>query len=123
MDNRQKTIDYINTIMELGSEEKNEFLKRVQDGDDIATTLDDIENKLQDKMDVIFTEAGVELDEKDPEYAQKHKEMMDEIQVAGDEFNVEMENIQKEAEELRVNTGNEIDQLKIEDLQNKLQNL
>lgn len=102
MEGQQKTIEYIRTIDELSEEEKGALVKEVEDGEDIGIVLDKAADKLQDKLDAIFEEKGIELDEN--EIAQAEGEMNAEIQSAENEFGDTMKKIDKESDAVTAET-------------------
>jgi hypothetical protein len=116
----EELISHIQKIEELSEEEKNYFIKQLQDGKNPEEVLDEIEDKLQKKIDNIFDSEGITVDENDPEYQAKYKEMNDEIAVAEAEFNQEMTSIEKEADQLQSDTSRELDEEKLEEVRSKL---
>jgi hypothetical protein len=116
----QEAMDYIKTISELGEEEKNQFIAMIQNGENPLEVLDKVEDKLQDKLDDVFKGEGIELDENDPEYQAKNKEMTDEIKAAEDEFDKTMDDIQKESDQIQEETLREADDIKAQALKDQL---
>ncbi len=112
--NTQETIEYIQTIEELIEEEKNNYIDMIKNGADLVEVLDQIEDTLQKKLDDVFEEAGVALDENDPEYQAKHKEMINELQSAENEFNTTMEEIETEVDNFQEETVKQVDEAKKE---------
>lgn len=102
-------VKYVQKIKELEVKEKDEFITMLKNGQDPVEILDKIEDKLQEKLDGVFEEAGVELDENDPEYKAKQKEMMDEFQEAEKEFGMKMSHIAEEAEFLQKDVAKQIE--------------
>jgi hypothetical protein len=120
MENLEKLIANILGIEDLSEEEKNGFIKQLQDGKDPEEVLDDVENKLQEKIDEIFDAEGVTLDENDPEYKAKFKEMATEIKSAEADFNETMGVIEKESSQLQNGFSKELDEVKLEEVRAKL---
>jgi len=116
----QEIIDYIQTIKELSVDEKKEFVSMMENGGDPVEVLDKVEDAIQGKIDNAFQEAGVTLDEKDPEYQAEHKKMMDEIQSAEDELNAEMNIIDNEAAKIQDDASQGIDDVKMEAIRSKM---
>ncbi len=111
---------YIQGNEELNEEEKSHFLKQLQDGKDPEEVMDEIEDKLQGKIEDIFISQGVGADENDPEYQVKKKEMEDQIASAEAEFNQTMSEIEKETDQVYVDTSKEIDEVKLEEVRSKI---
>lgn len=120
MEKLEEIIAHIQKIGELSEEEKNRFIKQLQEGKDPEEVLDEIEDKLQEKIDDIFDEEGIVLDENDPGYKAKFKEIETEIKSAEAEFNQIMSDIEKESNQLQGDTSKEIDEAKLEEIRAKL---
>lgn len=112
--NAQETIVYIQTIEELSDEEKNKYIDLIKNGADLVEVLDQIEDALQAKLDGVFEEAGVTLDENDPEYQAKQKEAIEELQSAENEFNATMSEIETEVDKFQEETIQQVDEAKME---------
>jgi hypothetical protein len=120
---KNQAIEYINSMDELSQEKKTELVAEVNAGADIVSVLDRIEGILQNEIDKTFKEAGVVLDQNDPEYLARHKEMMDEMQVAEEEFDQEMRAINEDEHSFHVEVGKKMDDLKINELNEQLNDL
>jgi hypothetical protein len=116
----QEAVDHIKSLENLSDDEKKAFIGMIENGEDPVDVLDKVEDAIQEKIDDIFDKAGAKLDENDPEYQAKQKEMMDGIQVAEDEFNGEMESINSEAKKIEDEASEEIDKIKIEAINLKM---
>lgn len=120
MANKQKAIDYIKTIKELSEEEQLVFIKKIEDGGKPYEVLGEIEDAMQDKIDDIFKQAGIELDKNDPEYKAINEEMENEILAAEKEFNEAMSEIEVEINQIQLEAGRELDDIKIKELEEKI---
>lgn len=113
---REELIKYINENTFLEGDSKSDYLSMLNeegvDDSKILDVLNLIEDEIQGKIDAKFKEAGIELDENDPEYKAKHAEMMNEMQAAEDEFNVEMGKIDKEVSEVQKEASQQLDDIK-----------
>jgi len=78
------------------------------------------EDEVQAEIDDTFDEAGVSLDENDPAYKKAYSAMAKEVASAEAEFNDTIEGLSKEADKIEEDGIKQIDQLKMEDAQNKL---
>lgn len=92
----------------------------IENGDDPIEVLEKVQDIIQDKLDDVFQGANITLDENDPEYQSKHKEMMSEIQSAEDEFNTEIDIVNKEATKIQDNASQEMDNVKVEAIKSKM---
>jgi hypothetical protein len=122
MSNQQEIIKDINEIEELTEEEKNEFIKMAQNGEDPREIYDAIQDKLQKKLDTDFDKAGIELDENDPEYKAEYQKMVEGMESAKKEFDGEMEQIDTEANQVQAEAQEETDKLKIQEIQDSINN-
>ena len=112
--NAQETIEYIQTIEELSDQEKKQYTDMINSGADLVDVLDQVEDALQKKINSVFEEAGVTLDENDPEYQKEHEKMLAELQSAEDEFNETMGEIETDVNKFQEETIAETDKAKIE---------
>ena len=122
MSNQQEIIKDINEIEELTAEEKNEFIKMAQNVEDPREIYDAIQDKLQKKLDTDFDKAGIELDENDPEYKAEYQKMVEGMESAKKEFDGEMEQIDTEANQVQAEAQEETDKLKIQEIQDSINN-
>lgn len=116
----QEAKDYIKTISELSEEEKEQFLAMIESGENPADVLDKIEEKLQEKLNDVFKEEGIELDENDPAVQARNNEMLSEVKAAEDEFNKTMDEIEKESDQIQEEALAEADKIKADNLKSKL---
>lgn len=118
--NTQETVEYIQAIKELSDQEKKQYVDAINNGTDLVDILDQVEDNLQEKLDGVFEEAGVTLDESDPEYQAKHKEMMNELQSAENEFNTTMSEIETDVNKFQEETIQKVDEVKMEAIRSSI---
>lgn len=93
-----------------------------QNGEDPREIYDAIQDKLQKKLDTDFDKAGIELDENDPEYKAEYQKMVEGMESAKKEFDGEMEQIDTEANQVQAEAQEETDKLKIQEIQDSINN-
>jgi Zn-dependent oligopeptidase len=120
MENIEGLTAHIQGIEDLSEEEKNGFINQLRSGKNPEEVLDEVENKLQEKIDDIFDAQGITLDKNDPDYQAKFKEMATEIKSAESEFSQTMADIEKESNQLQNDTSKELDEAKLEEVRSKI---
>ena len=120
MENLEELIAHIQGIEDLSEEEKNNYIKQLQEGKSYDEVIDDIQTKLQEKIDAIFDSEGITVDENDPEYQAKKKELDDEIAAAEAEFNQGMASLEEEASKFQGEVSKELDEAQLEDVRARL---
>lgn len=116
----ENAISFIQTIEALTPEERARFIEMINKSEDPREVLDKIEDNLQNQISNDFKEAGVEIDQNDPEYKAAYKEMTDEIGAAEKEFTEEMSGIEKEAENIKRDATQEADDIKLQAIRSGL---
>ena len=112
--------EYIQSIGELNAEQKEKYLVMLDGGESELVILDEIDKLLQNQLDQEFREAGVSMDENDPEYIAKQNEMEEEIENAGAEYEKAMGEVEKEAAEIQASLAQEMDVVSIKALKEKM---
>ena len=112
--------EYIRTIGELDDEKKNKYISMLDVGESELVVLDEIDKSLQADLDAAFLEAGVELDENDPEYVAAHQVMLAEVEDAGKEHDNEMKGIDSEIVELDASAAKEMDEVAIRAIKERM---
>jgi hypothetical protein len=111
---REDVLAFIETIEELSPEKKARYGEMIKKSEDPVEVLDAMEDDIQNRIRSHFKEAGIEIDQKDPQYQAACKEMMDEIQAAEKDFNDEMGDIEKEAQAIQQDASQAVDDVKLQ---------
>jgi len=120
----QFLIDNLKNAQGLPEEDVKKWLERLQNMTELdLETFEEYKQFLQDALDKKFAEAGVELDENDPEYKAAYNEMKTEIQAATDDFAKEMDEIKKAGQALQKNASDELDQVDLQAAQDKIKTI
>ncbi len=97
--------------MDLELATKEEIRNKVTGAETVDEELTAwIKEKIQEEIDGIFAEAGVTIDENDPEYRAQFDTMMTEIDNAEKDFQKDMEGIAQEMTELETQTAKQLDE-------------
>jgi len=117
----QFLIDNIKSVSGLPEEEVTKWIERFNSVQEVDFDLfEEYKEYLQEAMDKKFAEAGIELDENDPEYKAAYNEMKTEIKAAQDAFEKEMQEIQKAGKALQKNASDELDKIDVTAAQDKI---
>ncbi|MDD5489831.1 MAG: hypothetical protein PHP25_04090 [Candidatus Moranbacteria bacterium] len=111
---------YLQSLTQLSNQEKQKYIDMMDKGEDFVDILDMISDGLQQKLDKVYQDAGIEIDYNDPEVKQADAEMNAELRAAAEEFNQEMGKIKKLAQDLHTETVREADESQMTALRNKL---
>lgn len=112
--------EYIQSISELDAEQKQTYLALLDSGESALVVLDEIDKLLQNQLDQEFREVGISMDENDPEYVAKQKEMEEEMANAQAEYEKAMGEVEKGAAEIQASLAQEMDEVSIKALKEKM---
>ncbi|MDP1884174.1 MAG: hypothetical protein Q8L10_02295 [Candidatus Moranbacteria bacterium] len=115
---------YIQDNPEIDQAKKEGYLKILSSPDvskaEISEILDELEDAVQAKIDGVYADAGVVLDENSPEYKRQYQQMATEIDAAEKEFNSSMDEIDKEMNEVEEDTSQKIDDVKAQSIRDSI---
>lgn len=111
-------VEYIESSAEVDPVKKAEYLEILSfpgvSKSEIAEVLDGLEDGIQKKIDGAYADAGVVLDENDPEYQKQYQLMSGEIEAAEQEFGYAMEEINGDMDGIEEGTAKKLDNIKIQ---------
>ncbi len=95
--NKQQVIDHIQNHEELSDAFKQMWIARINQDGLTQDVLDDLRNALDDEIDRAYEDAGVVLDENDPEYKAAYQKMIQDLDTIQDDFEKGMNDLQVQA--------------------------
>lgn len=107
--NTEEIIQKIGALSELDESEKAGYIAQIERGEDALTVLDRIEDALHAKLDKEFEDAGIVIDENDPEYRAAYEAYLATLDVAKREFETEMAEIARETDRIETETFSTVD--------------
>lgn len=117
---KQETIKIIEDLKGISEEEKSQFIEMVNNGENPSDVLDKLERYLQEEIQDSIEEAGITIDQNDPEYQVAFKKMIGQIAAAETTYNKEMSAIEEEAQKIQDEAVTQIDNAKIKAIQDSL---
>lgn len=115
---REEVIKLIQSS-ELSESAKQTWISRIIEEGLTQEVLDDLKAAFQIEIDKGFEELGIDISDT-PEYKEREATMVKEVEAAADEYNATMDDLDKQAKKLEVDTAKALDDLKAQAIKDKI---